>query len=147
MKTFRSSRSLIADVERVLDDNRPSFHRSPLEDVADLLIEGRHYSWVGIYLTNDERHSSALVEDSQPIHLGQIAVPGTRKKIVVSMKIAAREIGHLAVESGRDNAFGAEERVLLERVAGILARFLAGPGKYLVLRAAKPGPVPRAAAA
>lgn len=147
VKSFRSSRRILRDVERVLACNRPSFHGSPLEEVAGLLIEGNHYSWVGIYLALDDRHSSALLENSQAVHPGQVALPGTRKKIIVSMKIAGREIGHLSVESDRENAFAAEERVLLERVAGILARFLAGRGRYLALRAAKPGPVRKAAAA
>ena len=131
----------------MLAANRPSFHHSPLADVADLLVEGRHYSWVGIYLTVDRDHEAALLEDFYPAHPGQLAVPGTRKKILVSMKVAGRELGHLSVESDRENAFGSEDRVLLERVAGLLARFLAGPGRYLVLRAAKPAPVPKAAAA
>jgi putative methionine-R-sulfoxide reductase with GAF domain len=133
-------------VQRALTTNRPSFHHSPLEDVAELLIKGRHYNWVGVYLTVDKTHSSALLE-THPEHPGQVAVPSTQKKILISMKVAGREIGYLNVESDRDNAFGSEERVLLERVAGLLARFLAGPGKYLVLRAAKPEPVPKAAAA
>lgn len=146
MKSYRSTRGVAAEIERALA-GKPSFHHSALEAVADLLIAGRHYSWVGVYLTIDNQHSSALLEDSHPAHPGQLAVAGTRKKMVISMKIAGRELGHLAVESDRENAFGAEERVLLERVAGMLARFLVGPGKYLALRAAKPGPVPKAAAA
>lgn len=147
MKSYRSARSLIAEIQRTLAANRPSFHHSPLEEVADLLVEGRHYSWVGIYLTVDRGHETPLVEDFYPAHPGQVAVHSTRKKILVSMKVAGREIGHLSVESDRENAFGSEERVFLERVAGLLARFLAGPGRYLVLRAAKPGPMPKAAAA
>jgi putative methionine-R-sulfoxide reductase with GAF domain len=147
VKSYRSARSLIAEIQRTLARNRPSFHHSPLEAVADLLVEGRHYSWVGVYLTVDSSHSSALLENTQPAHPGQLAVHSTRKKILVSMKVAGREIGHLSVESDRENAFGSEERVLLERVAGLLARFLAGPGRYLVLRAAKPDPTPKAAAA
>ena len=83
-------------------------------DVADLLIQGRHYSWVGIYLNVDNEHSSSLLE-THPAHPAQVAVPGTRKKILVAMKVAGREVGHLNVESDRENAFGAEERVLLER--------------------------------
>jgi GAF domain-containing protein len=147
VKSYRSTRSLISEIQRKLAANRPSFHHSPLEDIATVLVGGRHYSWVGIYLTVENTHSSALLENAHSAHPGQLAVPGTRKKILVSMKVAAREVGHLSVESDRENAFGSEERVLLERVAGLLARFLAGPGKYLVLRAAKPGPVPKAAAA
>ena len=147
MKSYRSSQSLLVGITRVLADNRPSFHHSPLEDVTKLLVEGRHYSWVGIYLTVDRDHVAPLLEDSHPAHPGNVAVASTRKKILISMKVAGREIGQLNVESDRDNAFGSEEQVFLERVASLLARFLAGPGKYLVLRAAKPGPVPKAAAA
>ena len=147
MKSYRSARCLISEIQRTLARSRPTFHHSPLEDVAELLVEGRHYSWVGIYLTVDRSHSSPLWENTPAAHPGQLAFPGTCKKILVSMKVAGREIGHLNVESDRENAFGSEERVLLERVAGLLARFLAGPGKYLVLRTAKGEPSPKAAAA
>jgi putative methionine-R-sulfoxide reductase with GAF domain len=138
---------LLTEIEGALAANHPSFHHSPLEDVAALLLEGRHYSWVGIYLSVDSNRSSALLENTHPAHPGQVAVASTLKKILVAMKVAGREIGYLNVESDRENAFGSEERVLLERVAGLLARFLTGPGKYLVRKAAKPGPVPKAAAA
>ena len=147
MKSYRSARCIISEIQRTLARSRPTFHHSPLEDVAELLVEGRHYSWVGIYLTVDSSHGSTLWENTYAAHPGQLALPGTRKKILVSMKLAGREIGHLNVESDRENAFGSEERVLLERVAGLLARFLAGPGKYLVLRTAKGEPTPKAAAA
>jgi putative methionine-R-sulfoxide reductase with GAF domain len=149
LRTYRSTRNLLADVKKVLAGNRPSFHRSPLEEIAGLLCEGRHYSWVGIYLTLDEKSSSALLEEAL-IKPNQVAVHGTRKKIVVAMRVGGRELGFLNVESDRESAFGSEDRVLLDRVAGMLARFLAGPrGKYLVLRSARVShaPAPQAAAA
>lgn len=147
MRTYRSTRDLLADVKKLLAENRPSFHRSPLEEIAGLLCEGRHYSWVGIYLTLDEKSSSALLEEAL-IKPNQVAVHGTRKKIVVAMRVGGRELGFLNVETDRDY-IGSEDRVLLDRVAGMLARFLAGPrGKYLVLRAARFSPSkPRAKAA
>jgi putative methionine-R-sulfoxide reductase with GAF domain len=144
MKSYRSSRPLLAEIEDVLASNRPSFHHSPLERVTQILSEGRHYSWVGIYLTF-ENASSPLLESGH--HPAQVAVPGTVRKILIAMKIAGRDLGYLSVESDREAALGAEERVLLERVASLLARFLAGPGKYLVLKANKPSPRPKAAAA
>ncbi len=147
VKPYRSTQSVLADVERALASNRPSFHGSPLEVVAGLLCEGRHYSWAGIYLTLDSKSSPALLQDASDLHPAQLAAPGTRKKILVAMKVAGREVGFLNAESDRENSFGSEDRVLLERVAGLLARFLTGPGKYLVRKAAKPSPVPRAAAA
>jgi hypothetical protein len=136
LRPYRSTRNLLADVKKVLGENRPSFHHSPLEEIAGLLCEGRHYSWVGIYLTLDEKSSSALLEEAL-IKPNQVAVQGTRKKIVVAMRVGGRELGFLNVETDRDY-IGPEDRVLLDRVAGMLARFLAGPrGKYLVLRAAR----------
>jgi putative methionine-R-sulfoxide reductase with GAF domain len=147
MKSYLSTRTLVADIARVLSSNRPSFHHSPLEEVTRLLSEGRHYSWVGIYLTLEKGTSSPLLEAGH--HPAHVAMPGTLKKILVSMKIAGRDLGYLSVESDRETAFGAEERVLLERVASLLARFLSGSGKYLVLKASKPRPrpSPKAAAA
>ena len=147
VKSYRSTQSVLADVDRALASNRPSFHDSPLEVVAGLLCEGRHYSWAGIYLTLDSKSSPALLQDTADLHPAQVAAAGTRKKILVSMKVGGRELGFLNVESDRENSFGAEDRVLLERVAGSLARFLTGPGKYLVRKAAKPSPIPKAAAA
>src|SRR5215467_13460605 len=145
MKSYGSSRTLLADIEDVLASNRPSFHHSPLERVTEILSEGRHYSWVGIYLTLGQKASSPLLETGH--HPAHVATPGTVRKILVAMKIAGRDLGYLGVESDREAAFGAEERVLLERVASLLSRFLAGPGKYLMLKANKPSPRPKAAAA
>lgn len=144
MKPFRSTRDLLADVEQSLAENRPSFHDSPLEKVAGVLAEGRHYGWVGIYLTLEKQPAMALLPNAHP---AQFEASGTRKKVIVTMKIAGREIGFLNVESNRENAFGADERVLLERVAGLLAKFLTGPGKYLVRKAGEPEQKPQAAAA
>lgn len=135
MKTYLSSNTILARIERLLAENRPSFHGSPLGEVAGLLIDGRHFSWAGIYLAIDKMSSAALEESG--VHPAHVAVPGTVKKIVVSIKIAGREIGFLNVESDRRSAFGTEDRVLLEGVAALLARFLTGPGKYLVRKAAQ----------
>ena len=134
MKVYRSTRQLLADVERLLAASRPSAHHSPLEDVIDLLCRGRHYAWVGIFLAvgeNTPQQSLGAGSDAP----GEVALPETRSKILISMKLASRELGVLSVESDRENAFGAEDRVLLEAVADVLARFLAGRGKYLARKA------------
>jgi len=145
VKPIRPSQAVIAEVETILESNRPAFHHSPLEEVAGALTSGRRYSWVGIYLTINRKGSATLIDDSE--HLGKLASANAQRKILVSIRIAGREIGFLSVESDRANAFGSEDRVLLERVAGLLARFLSGKGKYLVRRAGQPSPVPKAAAA
>ena len=148
MKMYRPAQSILADIQRTLAA-KPSIQQSPLEAVAALLCEGRHYSWVGIYLTLDPKSAPALLQDASELHPGQIAHPATRKKIIITMKIAGREVGTLNVESSHEDSFGSEDRVLLDRVAGLLARFLTGSGKYLVRKAAKPVKVqiPKAAVA
>ncbi len=58
----------------------------------------------------------------------------TRSETATPIKIAGRVVGVLDAESERLNAFGSEERVLLAKVAGKLARFLTGKGKYVARR-------------
>ena len=134
MKAYRSTRQLLADVEGVLAASQPSFHYSPLEDVIELLCHGRHYAWVGIYLAvgaSAAQHSLGAGSDMPD----QVELLEARSKILISMKLASRELGILSVESDDQNAFAVEDRVLLEAVAHALARFLAGRGKYLARRA------------
>lgn len=128
MKTYRAPRQLLAEVNRLLAA-KPSVRRFPLEEVIELLCSGRHYAWMGIYLATEDRNPLAASDPHQ------LATPEARSKILVSMKLAGRELGVLAVESDRENAFGSEDRVLLENLATTLARFLAGRGKYLVRKA------------
>jgi len=135
LKSYRSARVLLPEIESILRANRPSFRASPLDEVIDLLCQGRHYSWMGIYLAAEGDRPPQPIGaggDSDP---GQLTNASAVKKILVSMKIGTHEIGVLSAESSRENAFGAEDRVLLERVAARLARFLTGPGKYIVRRA------------
>jgi hypothetical protein len=134
LKVYRSTRQLLADVECLLAASQPSAHHSPLEDVIDLLCRGRRYAWVGIFLTVGENKSQ------QPIGAGsdapdQVALPETRSKILISIKLASRELGVLSAESVRENGLGAQDRVLLEGVADVLARFLTGHGRYLARKA------------
>jgi hypothetical protein len=134
LKVYRPTRHLLADVECLLAASQPSGHHSPLEGVIDLLCRGRHYAWVGIFLAVEQTASQqSLGAGGDP--LAEVALPETRSKILISMKLASREIGVLSVESDRENGFGAEDRVLLEDVADVLARFLTGRGKYLARRA------------
>jgi len=134
LKVYRSTRQLLADVERMLALSWPSARHSPLEDVIDLLCRGRHYAWAGIFLAVGENNPQQSVGAGSDLP-AEVALPETRFKILISMKLASREIGLLSVESDRENGLGAEDRVLLERVADVLALFLTGRGKYLVRKA------------
>src|SRR5256885_17094935 len=114
LKTYRSARALLGEVKRLLAENKPSAHRSPLVDVIELLCEGRHYTWMGIYLLVGPNTPQQLLEAGRHPNPGQLALLETRSKILVSMKLAGREIGLLDLESYRGNAFGAAERNRLD---------------------------------
>ena len=134
MKSYRSARELLAEIEQLLAVHKPTFGCSPLDRVIELLIKGRHYSWVGIYLTVGEK-SQHLLGSSGDAPLNVTTMPQSRAKMLVSIRLACREIGLIAAESDREFPFGSEDRVLLDKLANVLARFLAGPGKYLVREA------------
>ena len=51
------------------------------------------------------------------------------------IKIAVHVLGVIDVESEQPNAFGVEDRVLIEAVARRLARYLESGGKYLLRHA------------
>jgi hypothetical protein len=134
LKVYRPTRQLLADVECLLAASQPSAHHSPLDDVVDLLGRGRHYAWAGIFLAVEENTPQESVS-AGGVAPGEVALPETRSKILISMKLASRELGLLSVESDREEGLGAEDRVLLEAVADVLARFLTGRGKYLARKA------------
>ena len=140
------------------------FLESPLQEVINLLQSGRHYFAVTIYLEAGGRllrQASAGPEprcDSMRLgegNVGQAAKTGaakvvadvardpqyvkvfdeTRSELVMPIKIGAHVIGVIDAESDRKNAFAYLDRVLFEKVAKMLARFLSGHGKYLVMKA------------
>jgi hypothetical protein len=133
VKVYRPARQVLADIECALHA-KPSPYQSPLEKVVDLLCRGRHYTWAGIYLAVSANFTRQLAGGRDP-HPSQMAQPETRSKILISLGVAGHELGILDAESDRENAFGAEDRVLLESVANRLALFLTGPGKYLARKA------------
>jgi hypothetical protein len=135
LKSYRSAREMQAQIERIIGANKPGFHHSPLEKIVEVLSHGRHYTWAAIYLTAVNNASQRLVGTGSDPQPAQLARPETKSKVLISIRIARRELGVLDVESDRENAFGAKDRVLLENVADLLARFLAGSGKYLILKA------------
>lgn len=163
MKRYRSAQAVLADVERVLSTSRPGKDK-PFESVLDILYKGRHYFWAGIYLVvGHEVRRQAFRGPVPPCHTfafgkGNVGTTGekgitkviadvsqdptyamcfleTKSEIVVPIKLVSRTIGVIDVESDRPNAFGAVDRVLLKRVANLLAKYLTSKGKYLVRKA------------
>ena len=53
MKTYRTAQQLEARIETALA-RKAGPQNTPLDEVAEILGDGRHYSWIGIYLVAGE---------------------------------------------------------------------------------------------
>lgn len=114
-----------------------------LDVISGILVIGRGYSWMGIYLavednTGGEDRSEAAPAGSDP---GSDAArparfPETKREMVIPIKVGVRKLGMIAVESDRANGLSRQERVLLGQVAAAIAQYLTtGPGKLLLRKA------------
>lgn len=129
MKTYRTPRDLQTKIERVLQRRAISSTTAPLDEVAAILCEGRHYSWVGIYLVAGKSSAPAS---------------GTRKtaeqtaadsQAVVPIGLGEHVLGAIEVRSESGKPLTGRERILLKGVATRLAKYLHGPGAYLLRKA------------
>ena len=142
----------------------PSNDASPLEELLKLLYRQRRYFWIGIYFVlGDKVVRQAMQGPMPPCHVfafgkGNVGTAGqsglvkvipdvtadatysmcfleVKSEIVVPIRIGGRTLGVIDVESDRPNSFGSQDRVLLQGVAAMLARFLTARGKVLVRHA------------
>jgi len=129
VKTYRSPRNVVAEIERLIAADRPSPHPpSALARIAKLLCDDRHYQRAGIYLLIDGREVPRALSGSQAP-----GPPGT--DFSVPIKIASETLGSLRVQLAPEHTASFEERVLLHKVAEVLALYLSSKGKYLVRKA------------
>jgi hypothetical protein len=135
VKQYRSSRELIADVERTLSA-RSASTGSPLDEVIEIISDGRHYAWTAIYLA--ERDPAPVQEFHAPSSAsGVLRVP---------VKAGQRLLGVLEVEAGK-RPITRTDTLLLRQVAADLGRFLTGRGKYLMRKVREMGVAAEAAQA
>jgi GAF domain-containing protein len=165
-RRYRSPHDLISSLNSLLA-YKPGVHSDQvLEDVVEQLYEGRGYFWIGIYLAaGDEVIRQCFRGPVPPCHsfalgVGNVGTTGqkgivkvipdvsadptysmcfieTKSEIVLPIKIGSRILGVIDVESDRLDAFGSQERVLLEQVAELLARYLTTDQGKLLLRKAR----------
>lgn len=139
MKTYRTPRDLQARIEAALA-RRASSHNTPLDEVAGILGEGRHYSWIGIYLVAGEISKPG----SAAAKTGPRAAAQTHA--VIPVAIGQHVYGAMEVQSEKGRTLTGKDRILLKQVAERLAKYLHGPGAYLVRKAREAAAVEQAPA-
>jgi len=164
-KHYRSARDLLSSLKTALLSKSTRQTGNVLEQVVQQLYEGRGYFWIGIYLAAGDKvirqcfrgpvppcHSFALgvgnvgtagqtgvtkvIPDVSADPTYSMCFRETKSEIVRPIKIGARILGVIDVESDRLDAFSRQERVLLGQVAAMLARYLTtDQGKRLMRKA------------
>lgn len=128
MKTYRLPRNVVAEVKRLIAADKPSPHPpSALVRILKLLRDSRHYERAGVFLLVAGREVPRAFSGTTANKPGaELSVP---------IQIASHTLGSLRVQLAPGHGFSPEERVLLHAVAGILALYLTGKGKYVVRKA------------
>jgi hypothetical protein len=129
LKTYRSPRTVVAAIERLIAAGKPSPHPpSALARVARQLCDDRHYQRVGVYLMVDGREVPRALSGGE-------ATSRTGTDLIAPIRIASHTLGSLRVQLAPGRAANMQERVLLQDVARILSLYLSGKGRYLVRKA------------
>jgi L-methionine (R)-S-oxide reductase len=137
-------------VDRIL--NRESEADEVLRQTVEVLHERfPHYSWVGIYLLEDDElvlgpwkgpeatehvripigqgicgaaaasGQTEIVDDVNADERYLACFPSTRSEIVVPISYEGRVVGEIDIDSDRPAGFGPEDRSFLERVALLIS--------------------------
>src|SRR4051812_36430521 len=139
-KPYPSARVLVAESKRVLAAWRPTNRHSPLDEVLELLAEGRGYESLGIYLVlgNEAKlvsHAGDVpASDSHAFGEGEVgaaakngitkvkdigsSAAGSKPELAVPIKLAARVMGVLQVRSSR---LAPSDNILVHEVAHLIA--------------------------
>ena len=163
-RRYRSPHDLISSLTSLF---KPGVRADEvLEEVVEQLYEGRGYFWIGIYLAAGDKvirqcfrgpvppcHSFALgvgnvgtagqkgivkvIPDVSADPTYSMCFTETKSEIVLPIRIGSRILGVIDVESDRLDAFGSQERALLEQAAKLLARYLTTDRGKLLLRKAR----------
>jgi len=142
--------SLLETTEQIAERGSGDVLQQVVDALHD---EVEHYSWVGIYLVDGgdlvlgpwkgpqaTEHvripvgqgvcgaaaasgATEIVDDVNADSRYLACFPSTRSEIVVPIALEGRVVGEIDIDSDRPAAFTEDDRVLLERVAAIVAEF------------------------
>jgi putative methionine-R-sulfoxide reductase with GAF domain len=162
MKRYRTPREVLAESVQVLSAKTKAPGRNtPLQGVVDVIASGRHYFWTAIYLVVGERvmlHAASGPVCLRPVVklgegiVGTVAKRGayilepdvstnaeylrafaeTKSELAVPIKIGTHVLGVINFEHRQTHGLSTEDRVMAEKIAHQLARFLSVRGQYVM---------------
>jgi hypothetical protein len=139
VKTYRTPQELKARIETALA-RKAGPQNTPLDEVAEILGDGRHYSWIGIYLVAGE------ISKPGPSR-AKTGTSAVQTHAVIPVALGQHVYGAIEVQSEKGKTLTGQDRILLKGVAERLAKYLHGPGAWLVRKAreaaAEPAPPPQ----
>lgn len=134
-------RTVLASVREKLAPGRAAKNatapnRSALDQVVEVLVRGRGYSWVGIYLAVQDGEMPPGTPLMPEAESGSHPASQSSAELSVFIKIASRILGVIDVKASPARDFSRQEQALLGQVAEELARYLTTDrGKLLSRRA------------
>jgi len=140
IQRYQQPRNVLASVKQKIAPGRASKNatapHSVLDQVVELLVQGRGYSWVGIYLAAGDAEMPLGSKVTTEAESGSHPASQSSAELSVPIKIASRLLGVIDVEASPARNFSRQEQALLGQVAEELARYLTtNRGKLLSRRA------------
>jgi hypothetical protein len=141
IQRYQPPRTVLASVKEKLapggvSKNASAPNHSVLDQVVEVLVRGRGYSWVGIYLAFGDAEMPPGTLLTPEAESGSHPASRSGAELSVPIKIASRILGVIDVEASPAKDFSRQERALLNQVAEELARYLTtNPGKLVSRRA------------
>jgi putative methionine-R-sulfoxide reductase with GAF domain len=142
IQRYQPPRTVLASVKEKLapggaSKNAAAPNHSVLDQVVEVLVRGRGYSWVGIYLAAGDAEMPPGSKVTTEAESGSHPASQSSAELSVPIKIASRILGVIEVEASPAKNFSRQEQALLSQVAEALARYLTTNRGKLVSRKAR----------
>ena len=123
---FQSSNEMLEAIQKRLAAAGRAKAIETLDAILKFLVEGRRYAWAGIYLATEDAGVQQICSGTG-VHGEKregLTLDELNAEIVAPIRLGARTLGMIVVESGRDWRPARQERVLVQQAAKLVARYL-----------------------
>lgn len=120
---YQSVHTVLTAIEEKLASARSSGPAEVLDAIVAALANGRGYAWVSIYLAAAELGVCQASSGSNPAP-ASMKLASVNSEIAVPIRLGVRTLGLIIAETGRPANNARQERVLLQQVAKLMAKYL-----------------------